>query len=120
MTALGEMPPAMAAKKWTVLDMLHIISWHESHHHGQAHITSTCSRPGYSIRRETEGHEPCRANSLALFLTTAEKCRVYWLPSAACLRYNSLAFEHPSLELKPAASPAYEANQSVNLRQRLD
>jgi len=36
---LGEIPPAMAARKMTLLDVLHIISWHEAHHQGQAHIT---------------------------------------------------------------------------------
>lgn len=36
---LGEIPPALAARKLTVLDVLHIIGWHEAHHQGQAHIT---------------------------------------------------------------------------------
>jgi uncharacterized damage-inducible protein DinB len=36
---LGEIPPAMAARKMTLLDVLHIIGWHEGHHQGQAHIT---------------------------------------------------------------------------------
>ncbi|MGD9648880.1 MAG: DinB family protein, partial [Pirellulales bacterium] len=36
---LQEIPPAMAARKLTVLDVLHIIAWHEGHHQGQAHIT---------------------------------------------------------------------------------
>jgi uncharacterized damage-inducible protein DinB len=36
---LGEIPPALAARKLTVLDVLYIIGWHESHHQGQAHIT---------------------------------------------------------------------------------
>jgi uncharacterized damage-inducible protein DinB len=36
---LAEIPPAMAARKMTVLDVLHIINWHEGHHQGQAHIT---------------------------------------------------------------------------------
>ena len=36
---LGEIPPALAARKLTVLDVLYILGWHESHHHGQAHIT---------------------------------------------------------------------------------
>ncbi|HEY5315586.1 MAG TPA: DinB family protein [Pirellulales bacterium] len=35
---LGEIPPAMAARKMTLLDVLHIIGWHEAHHQGQAHI----------------------------------------------------------------------------------
>lgn len=36
---LGEIPPALAARKLTVFDVLYILGWHESHHHGQAHIT---------------------------------------------------------------------------------
>jgi uncharacterized damage-inducible protein DinB len=36
---LGEIPPALAARKLTVLDVLHIIGWHEAHHQGQAHLT---------------------------------------------------------------------------------
>lgn len=36
---LGDIPPAMAARKLTLLDVLHIISWHEAHHQGQAHLT---------------------------------------------------------------------------------
>ncbi|MEX2118333.1 MAG: DinB family protein [Pirellulales bacterium] len=36
---LSEIPPALAQRKLTVLDVLHIIGWHEAHHHGQAHIT---------------------------------------------------------------------------------
>jgi uncharacterized damage-inducible protein DinB len=36
---LAEIPPAMAARKMNVLDVLHILNWHEAHHQGQAHIT---------------------------------------------------------------------------------
>ncbi len=36
---LKEIPPAMAARKMNVLDVLHILNWHEAHHQGQAHIT---------------------------------------------------------------------------------
>jgi len=36
---LSEIPPAMAARKLTVRDILAIIGWHEAHHQGQAHIT---------------------------------------------------------------------------------
>lgn len=36
---LGEIPAALAARKLTVLDVLHILGWHEAHHQGQAHIT---------------------------------------------------------------------------------
>lgn len=36
---LGDIPPALAERKFTLLDVLHIIGWHEAHHQGQAHIT---------------------------------------------------------------------------------
>ena len=36
---LGEIPPPLAQRKMTLLDVLHILSWHESHHQGQAHAT---------------------------------------------------------------------------------
>jgi uncharacterized damage-inducible protein DinB len=36
---LAEIPPPLKERGLTVLDVLHIISWHESHHHGQAHLT---------------------------------------------------------------------------------
>ncbi len=36
---LGEIPPALAQRKLTFLDVLHILSWHEAHHQGQAHAT---------------------------------------------------------------------------------
>jgi uncharacterized damage-inducible protein DinB len=34
---LQEIPPPLAERKLTVRDALHIISWHEGHHQGQAH-----------------------------------------------------------------------------------
>ena len=36
---LGEIPPPLAQRKLTMLDVLHILGWHEAHHHGQAHAT---------------------------------------------------------------------------------
>lgn len=36
---LGWIPPALAERKLTLLDVLHILAWHEPHHQGQAHIT---------------------------------------------------------------------------------
>ena len=36
---LGTIPEAMKERKLTVLDILHILAWHEGHHQGQAHIT---------------------------------------------------------------------------------
>lgn len=36
---LGEIPPPLAQRKLTFHDVLHIISWHEAHHQGQAHAT---------------------------------------------------------------------------------
>lgn len=38
-TQLGWMPPALAERKLSFLDVLHILAWHEGHHQGQAHIT---------------------------------------------------------------------------------
>lgn len=38
-TRLAEIPPPLKERGLSVLDVLHIISWHESHHHGQAHLT---------------------------------------------------------------------------------
>jgi hypothetical protein len=31
--------PALAERKLQLLDVLHILSWHEAHHQGQSHIT---------------------------------------------------------------------------------
>ncbi len=36
---LTEIPTALRERGLTVLDVLHIIGWHEAHHQGQAHIT---------------------------------------------------------------------------------
>ncbi|HEX4128691.1 MAG TPA: DinB family protein [Pirellulales bacterium] len=36
---LGEIPPSLAVRQLTMLDVLHILGWHEGHHQGQAHIT---------------------------------------------------------------------------------
>jgi len=36
---LGEVPESLKARNMTVLDVLHIIGWHEAHHQGQAHLT---------------------------------------------------------------------------------
>ncbi|MBI3462878.1 MAG: DinB family protein [Planctomycetes bacterium] len=36
---LAEVPEALKARNLTVLDVLHIIGWHEAHHQGQSHIT---------------------------------------------------------------------------------
>jgi uncharacterized damage-inducible protein DinB len=36
---LGEIPPALAQRKLTMLDVLHLLPWHEAHHQGQAHVT---------------------------------------------------------------------------------
>jgi uncharacterized damage-inducible protein DinB len=43
---LGEIPPALAERKLTFLDVLHILGWHESHHQGQAHATLNSYRAG--------------------------------------------------------------------------
>lgn len=34
---LKEIPPPLKERGLTMLDVLHIISWHEAHHQGQAH-----------------------------------------------------------------------------------
>jgi len=36
---LDWMPPALAERKSSLLDVLHVLAWHEGHHQGQAHIT---------------------------------------------------------------------------------
>lgn len=36
---LGEIPAALAQRGLTLLNVLHILGWHEAHHQGQAHIT---------------------------------------------------------------------------------
>jgi uncharacterized damage-inducible protein DinB len=43
---LGEIPPALAQRKLTMLDVLHILSWHESHHQGQAHAMLNAYKAG--------------------------------------------------------------------------
>jgi uncharacterized damage-inducible protein DinB len=43
---LGEIPPPLAQRKLTFLDVLHIISWHEAHHQGQAHAALNSYREG--------------------------------------------------------------------------
>lgn len=37
---LAWMPPALAERKLSFLDVMHILCWHEGHHQGQAHITA--------------------------------------------------------------------------------
>lgn len=36
---LGEIPEVFKERGWTVATVLNVISWHEAHHHGQAHTT---------------------------------------------------------------------------------
>ena len=36
---LGTIPEGLKERKLTLLDVLYILSWHEAHHQGQAHIT---------------------------------------------------------------------------------
>lgn len=36
---LGDIPEALKERGLTMLNVLHILSWHEGHHQGQAHIT---------------------------------------------------------------------------------
>jgi len=36
---LGTIPEALKERKLMLVDVLHILMWHEAHHQGQAHIT---------------------------------------------------------------------------------
>jgi hypothetical protein len=36
---LGTIPEGLKERKLMMIDVLHILMWHESHHQGQAHIT---------------------------------------------------------------------------------
>ena len=36
---LGDIPEALKQRNLTMLDVLHILGWHEAHHHGQSNIT---------------------------------------------------------------------------------
>ncbi|MEX2113751.1 MAG: DinB family protein [Pirellulales bacterium] len=36
---LGEIPTPLAQRKLTMLNVLHLLPWHEAHHQGQAHVT---------------------------------------------------------------------------------
>ena len=36
---LNDIPDALRERGLTVLDVLHILGWHEAHHQGQAHLT---------------------------------------------------------------------------------
>jgi hypothetical protein len=42
-SALATKPNDQAP--WTYREWLKILAWHEAHHQGQAHISSTCTRP---------------------------------------------------------------------------
>ncbi|MDX1947239.1 MAG: DinB family protein [Pirellulaceae bacterium] len=36
---LGTIPAALQERKLAIVDVLHILAWHEAHHQGQAHIS---------------------------------------------------------------------------------
>lgn len=36
---LSDVPAPLKERGWTLLDVLHVLGWHEAHHQGQAHIT---------------------------------------------------------------------------------
>jgi hypothetical protein len=36
---LDEIPPTLAARKFTIRDVLYLVGMHEAHHQGQAHLT---------------------------------------------------------------------------------
>ena len=38
-TTPATLPPGLKERGFTVAKVLHILSWHEAHHQGQAHIT---------------------------------------------------------------------------------
>lgn len=44
---LGWIPPALAERKLTLLDVLHLLSWHEAHHQGQSHMTLNLYKAAY-------------------------------------------------------------------------
>jgi hypothetical protein len=44
---LGEIPAALAQRKLTMLDVLHLLPWHEAHHQGQAHATLNAYRAAH-------------------------------------------------------------------------
>ncbi len=46
---LGEIPPPLAHRNMTMLDVLHILNWHESHHQGQAHATLNAHKFGQTL-----------------------------------------------------------------------
>jgi uncharacterized damage-inducible protein DinB len=43
---LQEIPPPLAERKLTFHNVLHLLSWHESHHQGQAHAMLNSFRAG--------------------------------------------------------------------------
>ena len=44
---LDWIAPALAQRQLKLLDVLHILSWHEAHHQGQAHITMNLYKTAY-------------------------------------------------------------------------
>jgi len=49
---LAEIPPSLKERGLTVLDVLHILGWHESHHHGQAHLTYNLFKVAFRSAKE--------------------------------------------------------------------
>jgi len=47
---LGEVPPPLAQRGLTILDVLHILGWHEAHHQGQSHITLNLYKASQGIQ----------------------------------------------------------------------
>ncbi|WP_425613807.1 DinB family protein [Anatilimnocola sp. NA78] len=45
-STLTWMPPALAERKLSFYDVLHILAWHEGHHQGQSHITLNLYKAG--------------------------------------------------------------------------
>lgn len=40
-------PEAFANRNWSLLDVLHVLAWHEPHHQGQAHLTLNLYRAAH-------------------------------------------------------------------------
>ncbi|MDX1963498.1 MAG: DinB family protein [Pirellulales bacterium] len=46
---LGVVPTTMAARGLTLEQVLHLLSWHEAHHQGQAHLTLNLYKAAYGL-----------------------------------------------------------------------
>jgi hypothetical protein len=46
---LGTIPEGFKERKLALVDILHILAWHEPHHQGQAHITFNLFRAAHNV-----------------------------------------------------------------------